>query len=219
MKECRHCGIVKSLDNFDRSTDGLQGRSSRCKECRRTYNRAAYQRSRDGLPGLRLARPVGAAKACRDCGQVLPPEAFYRSARAADGRSSYCTSCQEARVTSSMAKKGGRRSYRLQRRYGITAADADAMLEAQGGLCAVCCERPAEHVDHDHLTGKVRGMLCFCCNQGLGNFRDRADVMRAAIAYLETHSWQKRRVTTGVYELRPPASERAPGDGRGTPQP
>ena len=133
------------------------------------------------------------------------PEAFYRSARAADGRSSYCKSCQEARVTSSMDKKGGRRSYVLQRRYGITAAEADAMLEAQGGLCALCRERPAQHVDHDHLTGKVRAMLCFCCNQALGNLRDRADLARAAAAYLEGHSWQKRRVTAGVYALTPPS--------------
>ena len=109
-------------------------------------------------------------------------------------------------MSSTMDKKGGRRSYRLQRRYGITAAEADAMLEAQGGLCALCQERPAEHVDHDHFTGKVRGMLCFCCNQGLGNFRDRADVMQLAIAYLQTHSWQKRRIAPGVYELTAPRS-------------
>ena len=204
MKECRHCGTVKPLDAFDRSKDGRQGRAARCKDCRRAYNRAAYYRTRDGAPGLRPPRPVGAAKACRDCGLVLEPDAFYRSAKAADGRSAYCKSCQEARVTASMDKKGGRRSYRLLSRYGITAAEADAMLEAQGGLCAICRERPAEHVDHDHLTGKVRAMLCFCCNQALGNLRDRADVARAAAAYLEAHSWQKRRLETGVYAFTPP---------------
>ena len=80
------------------------------------------------------------------------------------------------------------------------------MLEAQGGLCAICRERPAEHVDHDHLTGKVRAMLCFCCNQALGNLRDRADLARAAAAYVEHHSWQKRRTAPGVYELLPPTS-------------
>ncbi len=142
-------------------------------------------------------------------------EAFFRSARAADGRSSYCKPCQGLRVKASKDKKGGSRDYHLRLRYGITAADADAMLEAQGGLCALCRERPAEHVDHDHLTGTIRGMLCSCCNQGLGNFRDRADVLRAAIAYLETHSWQKRRVELGVYALSPPLGRDA---GR-TPQP
>ncbi len=76
------------------------------------------------------------------------------------------------------------------------------MLAEQGGLCALCQERPAEHVDHDHLTGSVGGMLCFLCNQGLGNFRDRVDVMEAAIAYLRLHSWQKRRTAAGVDQLR-----------------
>jgi hypothetical protein len=69
----------------------------------------------------------------------------------------------------------------------MSAAEVDAWLEAQGGLCLVCEERPAEHVDHDHATGKVRGLLCFGCNGGLGQFRDRVDIMRNAIEYLEGH--------------------------------
>jgi hypothetical protein len=204
VKECLHCKSVKGLDEFDRSKDGAAGRASRCKVCRRAYNRAAYERSRDGLPGLRPPRPQGQPKACRDCGEVKAPDAFFRSARAADGRGSYCKPCHGLRVKASKDKKGGSRDYHLRLRYGITAAEVDTMKEAQGGLCALCRERPAQHVDHDHLTGKVRGVLCSCCNQGLGNVRDRADVMRAAIGYLETHSWQKRRIAPGVYALHPP---------------
>jgi hypothetical protein len=117
----------------------------------------------------------------------------------------YCRSCHNQRSKESRDRlHGGSRNYHLQRRYGITAADADAMFEAQDGLCAICRERPAEHIDHDHLTGQVRGMLCSCCNQGLGSFRDRADVMAAAMAYLQIHSWQKRRVAAGVYALTAP---------------
>ena len=58
------------------------------------------------------------------------------------------------------------------------------MLAAQGGLCAICREAPAEHVDHDHETGQVRGLLCFNCNGALGQFRDRTDLMLRAVAYL-----------------------------------
>lgn len=54
------------------------------------------------------------------------------------------------------------------------------------------------------MTGRVRGLLCFCCNQGLGNFRDRADVLRLAVDYLQTSTWQKERLEPGVYRLRPP---------------
>ena len=54
-------------------------------------------------------------------------------------------------------------------------------------MCAICREREPEHVDHDHKTGKNRGITCSCCNQGLGNFRDRADLLELAVEYLRDH--------------------------------
>lgn len=72
------------------------------------------------------------------------------------------------------------------RRYGLGADDVDAMVAAQDGLCAICRKRPPGHVDHDHKTGRVRGVLCSECNQELGNFRDDTAALRAAINYLET---------------------------------
>lgn len=60
------------------------------------------------------------------------------------------------------------RDLRLQRLYGITAAQYDQMLEAQGGVCAVCGKPPGKtrlNVDHDHKTGLVRGLLCWTCNR------------------------------------------------------
>jgi len=58
---------------------------------------------------------------------------------------------------------------------------------AQGGICPICQERPAVHVDHDHSTKRVRGILCEQCNGFLGAFKDDPDVIRSAIAYLEKH--------------------------------
>ncbi len=91
---------------------------------------------------------------------------------------------------------GGERTYHLRRRYGITADDADAMLEQQGGLCAICESAPAKHVDHDHATGTVRALLCFNCNGGLGQFKDEPDVLRAAAAYVEFHALAQQVVAT-----------------------
>jgi hypothetical protein len=65
--------------------------------------------------------------------------------------------------------------------------EADVMLEAQRGLCAICRAAPAVHVDHDHATDAVRELLCFNCNGGLGQFRDDPAVLRAAADYVERH--------------------------------
>lgn len=62
------------------------------------------------------------------------------------------------------------------------------MLEAQGGMCAVCVQPLSiskSHVDHDHGTGGVRGILCFNCNGGLGQFKDDPERLRRAAQYLE----------------------------------
>ena len=89
------------------------------------------------------------------------------------------------------------RVYHLANTYGLTVADYDAMKAEQGGVCAICKQPPLEHfwdgrvkelcIDHDHETGKVRGLLCGLCNKGIGNFRDNPRLMTEAIGYLEKH--------------------------------
>lgn len=78
----------------------------------------------------------------------------------------------------------------LRRKYGMSLADYDTMLAAQGGCCALCLsDRPGGrastfHVDHDHDTGRVRGLLCHNCNRGLGYLGDDPDLLREAADYL-----------------------------------
>jgi hypothetical protein len=210
VKTCRDCGQELPLTDFSPSKKNRDGRTSYCRPCFRVRD-AGYRAARAAAQGKAVRpRPVlpdGHAR-CPACDTVKLLSEFGQRGGGRTGRASYCYPCFNRKKEESRDRlHGGSRNYHLRRRYGITAADADAMLQAQGGLCAICRERPAEHVDHDHMTGTVRGMLCFCCNQGLGNFRDRADVMEAAIGYLRLHSWQKRRVAAGVYELRPPLGQ------------
>lgn len=81
----------------------------------------------------------------------------------------------------------------LARKYGMTLADYESMLEAQGGVCAICKQPPRGlrdkylHVDHDHDTGKVRALLCHFCNLGLGHFCDDTVRLLAAADYLLAH--------------------------------
>ncbi|WP_431952171.1 endonuclease VII domain-containing protein [Actinacidiphila sp. bgisy167] len=87
------------------------------------------------------------------------------------------------------------------RKYGITTAELDTMIGEQFGICCICLDAPAEHVDHDHGTGRVRGVLCFSCNAALGQFKDRPDVIRRAAAYVEGNVWKPTLVAPGVYQL------------------
>jgi hypothetical protein len=68
----------------------------------------------------------------------------------------------------------------------MSVEDLDAMLLAQHGVCAICQTAPAAHVDHDHQTDQVRGLLCFRCNAALGQLGDDALVLRRAARYVES---------------------------------
>jgi hypothetical protein len=89
------------------------------------------------------------------------------------------------RVPSAIERAGGTRQHHLWRRYGLTLEDVAELLRLQGGVCAVCLSRDPDHVDHDHQTGRVRGLLCFSCNGGLGQFKDDAVILRRAAEYLD----------------------------------
>ena len=68
----------------------------------------------------------------------------------------------------------------------LTIARYEEMLAAQGGGCAICGEEAegSLHVDHDHVTGKVRGLLCVRCNNALGQFQEDPALIVRALAYL-----------------------------------
>jgi hypothetical protein len=73
-----------------------------------------------------------------------------------------------------------------EREYGITHAEYVAILERQGGVCAICAgtTQRALSLDHDHATGQTRGLLCDRCNPMLGYARDDIAILEAAITYL-----------------------------------
>lgn len=72
-------------------------------------------------------------------------------------------------------------------RYQLSVEIFQALWIAQSGLCAICQRNLAEekyHIDHDHCTGQVRGLLCVACNTGLGLFQDSPDRIERAASYL-----------------------------------
>jgi len=103
-----------------------------------------------------------------------------------NGRKRWCSEkCSKYSVTA----KREVRNKRLLKRYGISIIDYENMYEQQGGCCSICKDilfnsKRFAAVDHDHKTGKVRGLLCKFCNRGLGLFHDDTNLLKKAILYL-----------------------------------
>jgi hypothetical protein len=76
------------------------------------------------------------------------------------------------------------------KKYGLSPTDYEAMLQLQGGVCAICksaSKRRRLDVDHDHQTGKVRGLLCEMCNKAIGGLGDSVERVESALMYLKKH--------------------------------
>jgi hypothetical protein len=132
-------------------------------------------------------------KPCKKCGESKPLDLFPTNRRASDGRGSWCRSCQneKAKAWYHANRDKQRASMRRAglRKYGLTEAHYTTMLERQGGGCAICGTKDCPSgvrlaVDHDHSTGKVRGILCSPCNTAIGKLRDDTSLMQRAIQYL-----------------------------------
>lgn len=90
------------------------------------------------------------------------------------------------------------KSIDLKKKYGINLDQYNILLESQNGVCAICkkpevdvCNKKGGvrnlAVDHDHVTGRVRGLLCRGCNQGLGNFKENIDALVESVSYLNRY--------------------------------
>ena len=147
---------------------------------------------------------------CPTCGQVKPVSEFPRRNDTA-GHAQCCKPCHDARERESQQRLyGGTQQYRLRRRYGVGQAEFDELLDAQGGCCAICGAADPQHLDHDRRTGWVRGILCFNCNGGLGQFRDSPELLAEAISYLKGPTWQRVLIHPGVFQMCSPMRGRPP---------
>lgn len=132
---------------------------------------------------------------CRKCGVTKPLNGFYLRKKTGKPSGYTCKECHKQAAADRLKRIADdlpalQRGYDLKRRYGITVEEYDRLLAAQGGACAICEGPPGArakyfHVDHCHDTGTIRGLLCRDCNQGIGSLRDRSDLLRAAITYLQ----------------------------------
>lgn len=157
-KVCTKCHVEKPLISFYLHRGTKDGRTTYCDECQRAASRAW---------------------------RASNAEQVRRQNESAKTRSGY----KEKR------RRDNKRWW--LRQYGLTVETYEALVLAQSGLCAICQHpergidaRTGEPrrlaVDHDHRTGRVRGLLCLRCNQAIGQFADDPAVLHRAILYLES---------------------------------
>jgi len=142
-------------------------------------------------------------KNCSKCAKSLPLTEFYPNSRSADKLMYSCKSCQKESNKNWMSKnKDRRRKYeqeydflfrkRIKKAktarhiaYGLSDEEFKEINALQENtVCAICQTYGKLQIDHDHKTGKVRGLLCMSCNVMLGNARDNKDILARGIMYL-----------------------------------
>jgi hypothetical protein len=167
---CTKCGEEKSEDAFAFRSPGVRHRW--CRDCVSEYSAARYA-SRPDVQTATRAR----AKVWRKAN----PDKAARQVRLRR---------QRMRIENPARLDALRRKQLLAWRYGLTVEEYDALWAAQGERCSICREVPLKRisVDHCHITGRVRGLLCTRCNFGIGNLRDDPDFLQRAIEYLRADS-------------------------------
>jgi hypothetical protein len=145
-------------------------------------------------------------KICLFCHKELPLDFFYDSPRGKFGKQSYCKLCHNLRSTkwreNNREKANGysrdahrrdkvknapaKREWWYKSQYGMTEPDYQKLVVIQGNRCLICEEKSDKrlYVDHDHKTGKVRGLLCNRCNAAIGLMKDDSWRLARAIMYL-----------------------------------
>lgn len=166
-KKCCGCDRRLPIEDFWRNRSTRDGRYDYCRACASEYKRM-YRKGR---------RWSDEPRRCPGCRETKPGSEWWRKA-------DYCKTC--------MAQRN--RRAKILRVYGISIEQYDEMHRAQSGRCAICLTtKPGGfggkhlHIDHDHETGRVRGLLCSNCNSAIGKLKDDPGLLAAARDYLLQH--------------------------------
>ncbi len=205
-KKCIGCREIKALQEFAEDKSRPDGHEYYCRDCRKEYQLKKHAKKI-------LQRGT---KQCMSCRKVKAFSEFFENHSTRDNIDIYCKQCRTISIQAKKQEKeksreqsdlriSKRRARKLRSLYGITEEECRSLYNQQQGLCAIC-GRPERKslskmlcVDHNHLTGKVRGLLCSSCNSGLGHFEENMDYLNHAIEYLEQHDKNEEEPTHFSY--------------------
>lgn len=182
QKPCTGCKVTKPFTEFHKRTTAKDGLQSRCKDCNRDDQRDRY---RAGVQSLRTAvKPYAEnwgekGRRCTGCQEWKVWAKYSRLKQGHLGYNPRCKECVNRKVRSSRRvnvdhtrraerERKGRTGANYKARYGIDREEFERMARAQLGACAICGnDEKRLVVDHDHVTGVVRELLCDRCNRDM----------------------------------------------------
>lgn len=141
------------------------------------------------------------SKSCSRCKKVLPLSLFYTSRHQSDGYQAYCRECdniirrEKYPFLNVEKRRESSRRRMLMSKYGMSLEEYQEMFDKQKGVCAICHRPETSHsnkkgpvdslrVDHCHITGTIRGLLCSECNFGISKFDDNMGSLSSALLYI-----------------------------------
>jgi hypothetical protein len=191
-RRCNCCATWLQHSDFSVNRRDSAGLYTVCKKCQKLKRDGNYKGPRttrieeltaslpkyygELLPGC--SRTTTTHQRCCKCKQWKAHSEFYNSRSGVNGLKGECKPCcTNRRAIDQLAK------------YGFTPADFNNLLASQHGKCAICSSEANVNgsrlfVDHDHITGKVRGLLCHHCNVAIGSLRDDPELLERAAKYL-----------------------------------
>jgi hypothetical protein len=182
-KKCTRCKKPKPLSDFYGSS-GSTYRQSICKPCNIEDKRE--RRARLKIERLQATQSalfeVPAKKVCSQCHKEKLIELFKRDASIRSGYASICLHCCSLLTSSPNRSR--------KRKRGVTPEMFEQMLHEQKGVCAACGKEQEGQrlsIDHDHVTGQVRGLLCYGCNIALGHLRDNPEHVLGLFHYIKKY--------------------------------
>jgi len=164
---------------------------------------ARFKRYRGKDKSISLEEAHRTYRKCLTCGSVKLLVEYFKNRSMSKGYRYNCKDCDMKKSGISKTKRVRARKANLMRTFGITPEEYEQKLKNQNFCCAICKKHIQEFkinfaVDHCHMTGVNRGLLCSSCNNGLGRFRDSIIILQNAITYLLAYNLPKSARQTSI---------------------
>lgn len=193
-KQCKQCKITKSFIDFHikdkRFPKSSSGYHSECRECRYTYVPVekeildeGFRRCTECKEILSIDKFPERAGRCRPCKAVYQTRWYFKNKERAQANGKVYRAQNKNRI------KLNQRKYWARKKFGLTYEQLRDIESKNNGRCWICNKTEEENgiglaLDHNHVTGEVRGLLCRMCNIGLGAFKDNVELLERAKSYL-----------------------------------